>query len=100
MPKDKPEKKYKPINFISLTIFSTGYKEILPQGHSKSVFIPLNGELVSTHQEYDRPACSPNLVADIKNLATRQVTGLVKVFTGLLEVAPNTFIFLPRSNMR
>ncbi len=62
MHRDK-HKKY--IYFISSPIFSTGYKEILPQGHSKSVVIPLNGELVSTHQEYDRPACSPDLVAGV-----------------------------------
>ncbi len=62
MHRDK-HKKY--IYFISSPIFSTGYREILPQGHSKSVFISLHGALVSTHQEYGMKACSPDLVAGI-----------------------------------
>ncbi len=51
------------------------------QDFSKLVFMPYEA-LVRPHLEYDMPACSPNLVADINHLeriqrlATRLVTGI------------------------
>ncbi len=52
------------------------------QDLSKSVFIPLYRAVLRPHLEYGMPACSPNLVADIKHLervqglATRLASGI------------------------